>query len=763
MPEYDFRSLSPYDFQLLSRDLLQAELDLRLESFSHGRDGGIDLRNIEEELIVQCKHFLDSPYETLLRVLKRDERPKVDKLQPQRYMLTTSQGLVPARKTEIQQVFAPYCQSPDDVLGRDDLNNLLGHHRTIEEQHFKLWLTSDIVLRRIIQAGALEDTERAVERMRTGTRRYVQNPSFRRALDILEKRHNCIIAGIPGIGKTTLAEVLLVHYVDRHDFVPIRIGYDLSETIDRARTAERQIFYFDDFLGTTTLDKLKKNEDQRLVEFMLDVADNPRWRFILTTREYILNRARLRYESLSNLNLDLETCVLGLGDYTAEARAAILYNHIYFSDIGNEFKRELLRSRAYRQIAFHTNYSPRIVEHMTAARHLAGVSPGAYGREFVAALDNPSRIWRHAFEEQLSPASQQLLMVLASLPDEVLLADTENAYSAFIDVRRARRGFQSGLRDFHNALQEMDGNFISTSRIGDNIVIRFHNPSVEDFLRYYLSQHSADVQDLLRSAIFFEQCLELARGSNDTKSEAAFKNIVDLDAALRRLVETDTCRLIRQSDGEKIIGVRHWQPPMSERAENVVEIAELMDNDRLRALARELVQKVKQEFELAGRDREACTSLARTIIKKTNQTDIDKGFVATMKRTLLEDPKEIDDFRGIVRLKEADSTFFSMAELRSTAKRFIEFCQQEANAAMDENDADTLNSLAYALTYVSEALQVTKRTKKYIDTIKQRAAQLAEPDEQDPEPEEDWDDSTDIRFNIDDMFDGLLHDMESLE
>ena len=166
-----------------------------------------------------------------------------------------------------------------------------------------------------------------------------------------------------------------------------------------------RLFYFDDLPRPHHADKLRKNEDQRLVEFMTDVAENPRWRLILTTREYILNRAKLRYETLSNAGLDLETCVVDLSDYTTEARAAILYNHVYFSDIAVEFKRALLESRAYRKIAFHTNYSPRIVEHMTRAQNMTRIAPENYVDEFEASLDNPIRIWRHAFEEQISEAS----------------------------------------------------------------------------------------------------------------------------------------------------------------------------------------------------------------------------------------------------------------------------------------------------------------------------------------------------------------------
>ena len=44
MSDYDFRSLSPHDFELLCRDILQKPLGVQLESFTAGRDCGIDFR-----------------------------------------------------------------------------------------------------------------------------------------------------------------------------------------------------------------------------------------------------------------------------------------------------------------------------------------------------------------------------------------------------------------------------------------------------------------------------------------------------------------------------------------------------------------------------------------------------------------------------------------------------------------------------------------------------------------------------------------------
>ena len=87
MPSYDFRSLSPIDFEGLARDLLQEELDLTLESFKPGKDLGIDFRfttDKENTLVVQCKHKVDSGFSALLYVLVSKELSKITALDPSR-------------------------------------------------------------------------------------------------------------------------------------------------------------------------------------------------------------------------------------------------------------------------------------------------------------------------------------------------------------------------------------------------------------------------------------------------------------------------------------------------------------------------------------------------------------------------------------------------------------------------------------------------------------------------------------------------------
>src|SRR5690606_3197773 len=150
----------------------------------------------------------------------------------------------------------------------------------------------------------------------------------------------------------------------------------------------KQVFYFDDFLGKTSLDKLQKNEDQRLIELMEEVSANSNWRFILTTREYILNIERNRYEAFAHPSIDLPMCVINLNDYTRPVKAEILYNHIHFSDLATDYKLALLEGRGYEKILGHRNYNPRVIQYMTELRHAMAVTPTVYLQEFVDSLDN---------------------------------------------------------------------------------------------------------------------------------------------------------------------------------------------------------------------------------------------------------------------------------------------------------------------------------------------------------------------------------------
>ncbi len=505
---YDFRSLSSYDFECLARDLLQKERGFTLESFTPGKDGGIDFRytgNSAKKTIVQCKHFADSKFTTLFSKLKNDELPKIKKLNPASYILVTSIGLTPSNKDKIKDLFDPFCLSTDDVWGKGDINNRLGKFADIERKHFKLWLPSVTVLEQIIHSEISNQTKIEIEHIRDKLKYYVQNKSFNLAYEILEAAKYCVISGIPGIGKTTLANALLIAHV-KNGYEPIIINNDISEGFKLYNPESKQIFYYDDFLGQTSFDeKLNKNEDQGILRFIEMVSTSKDKRFILATREYVLNQAMANYEKLNALNIDFYKCIIQLSDYTKFEKAKILFNHIYFSKLPIKYKLRFLEDKVYFKIINHSNYNPRIIEWVTDYTRNIKIKDNEYISVVLKTLDNPAQLWSHAFENQISNQARCLLVTLASFSGLSSLDTLEDAFCSYSKYGAKKYS----AKDFKKTLKETEGNFISIIKHDKTTRVDFHNPSIRDFLEFYLLDNVVDLKAICLSAKYFDQFLGL--------------------------------------------------------------------------------------------------------------------------------------------------------------------------------------------------------------------------------------------------------------
>lgn len=756
MPNYDFQSLSSYDFGLLARDLIQAELAIRLESFAPGRDGGVDFRfrNKKGDIVVQCKHYKD--YDTLYRTLKRDEVQKVHRLKPTRYILALSTPLTRHRKEAILELFKPYCGSTSDIFGREDLNNLLTRHSYLEQDHIKLWLTSEAMLRRFLDRGIWGDSELTLQRIRQQARRYVPNPSLLRAQQILNQHHYCIIVGIPGIGKTTLAEILLIDYADRQGFQAIRIANDLSEIRDAKNARRRQIFYYDDFLGTAKLDKLEKNEDKRLMEFLQQVAANNKWRFLLTTREYILNTARIRYESLAHPAVELKPCIVDLADYTRPIRARILYNHIFFSDLPDAYKRALLEGRRYSTLLAHSNYNPRIVEYMTQYRHASRIDSARYFDEFVRSLANPARIWDHAFRNDLSEAAQHVLLALASMPGTVLLSDLRAAFDSFYQHRRKKIGFSASSRDFEHALKELDGNFVHTNLVGEDQVIEFHNPSINDYLDSYLAESPPDVADLLQSVTFFEQLQQLWSGKGETRFSGVEKDSDRFVEALSTQFLAPSCQVYRLGDGSgHIIGMRHRNLSFEERMLFAIAIEDYLATPAAHELMDRLVVRLSERIEAGEAQKEGLVALLPALDRRTKAA---KSVFTAAKQFLTRRFDEFGDFSNVAKFVEKFPGAIDSNELDRIRQEFRHFSKSYTDVS--ERDPNLLRGIAEEITAVGKQLEVD--VSEWADPLFQEADEIESEGPSDPEPDDSdrsWVDDSKALQDVDLMFGGLLREI----
>ncbi len=551
MSNYDFHSLSSRDFEELTRDLLQKEWSIHIESFKEGKDQGIDLRYSplsNGETIIQCKHYVGSGFKALVRDLKTKELPKVKLLSPRRYVLVTSVALTPYNKSEIYRIFSPFIQTSSDIIGQNDANNLLQKHPNIETKHFKLWLTSKAVLERVLKNAILVQSDFKIEKITKKLPLYVQTASLQAAFRILENNHFLIISGIPGIGKTTLAEILLYAYLEK-GYAPIQVTENIKEAFDLYYPDQKLIFYYDDFLGQTLLhDRLGKNEDAAIIDFINLVRTHKNARFVMTTREYILQSASLQYEKISIGGLETAKYILKLSDYSKMDKARMLYNHLYFSKLPGAYINELLNEQFYFEIIDHKNFSPRIIEWMTSLQYIEKVSLEEYTNFFKSTLDRPQKLWDHAFENQIEYASRILLLALYSLGSkpniEVLSESFTSLQRLFVD----RYNIQANPKDFQFALKELEGTFTLTKQNS----VEFHNSSIKDFLELKLSREPDYIALLLSSAVFFSQVITLWRLSSEGQPllkspiQVGMKKQPLIDA-LSRTIKTDA--MVVESSG----------------------------------------------------------------------------------------------------------------------------------------------------------------------------------------------------------------------
>jgi hypothetical protein len=511
MPDYNFLNLSPPEFEELSRDLLQKHLDVHLESFTSGRDSGIDLRhsfNPKDKLIVQCKRYKD--FNSLYNKLK-EEIPKVTKLNPIRYILTTSVGLTPNQKDEIISLLSPFIKVSSDIFGKDDLNNLLGRFPEVEKLHFKLWLSSTNILERIINSKIYNQSSFEEEKVKETVRVYVENKSYYQALEIIKTKKYVIISGMPGIGKTTLARILVYHFLANGFDEFIFLSDSINDGYDSYKENTKQVFLFDDFLGRNFLDKkLSNNEEQRIIRFIEKVSNANDKVLILTTREYILTQAKLRYDIFENPSLEFAKCVIDLSQYTKLVRAKILYNHLFFAKISEHHLADILDKKTYAKIIDHPNYNPRVIETITHPDIWKHIKADEFSTKFIDFLNYPESIWKHVYENQISKFSQCVLANLLTAGAPILLDDLKQLIQNFAKTHSKKYEMSYSEIDFKKSIRELENTFISIKKDSINkFAIDYQNPSVQDFLVNYFKELPDYVEDLINSAIYFNQLFKI--------------------------------------------------------------------------------------------------------------------------------------------------------------------------------------------------------------------------------------------------------------
>ena len=514
---YNFDLLSPIEFENLANDIAEKYFKNRVERFKAGKDSGIDGRIFRcgESIIIQSKHYKD--VNRLRRILKEDKE-KIKKINPQRYILFTSCPLSPCNKNMIRENLFPFIQDISDIWGGDDIDSFLLKNSDIENRYYKLWIGSSNILKRFLNNDVVEESDATLCDIYENTKNYGFTSVYGEAVEKLRTNNVIIITGGPGIGKTALAEQLCLYsYAEGYRFYCV-------DSIDKAyRVAggdDRIVFYFDDFLGSNYLTALENRVGARICNFIRYVKRN-NYRLILTSRTNIIDKAYQLSAPLLENKIKNNEYLLDIDKYCYKDKCVILCSMLQKSDLAKDDFSIFLDEGLLNSIVNHRNFNPRILGVITDSSFFSivnhGVSEKDYSKEsIVHNLDYPYKAWDHIFSHQLDEASKYLviLVVLFNVKqiEEDILIEVYNRLLSFL-----------GLPLLENCFRDKVESLCRTFLIR-NISLRTKkvsyspfNPSIIDFIVNYLDGFYkiwGCILHVLRSDVSLQFLLQSKKGDD---------------------------------------------------------------------------------------------------------------------------------------------------------------------------------------------------------------------------------------------------------
>lgn len=506
---FDLSNLNDYEFEILCRDIMQEQLETNLYTFSRGVDSGVDICDKEKKpsIIIQAKHYIGSTYSQLKSALKK-ELPNVQKHQPRKYYVFTSQSLTRKNKQEIAGMFDGFMPDISHVVDKNDINGFLEdeQNKDIVLKNYKLWFCASDVLSLVNNQNVFIDCAELMLDIEGQIKLFVETQAYRDAVEKLRQENILIIIGAPGVGKSTVSKMLLLYHANKGYKVRYVTNNNISE-IKRTLSLspnKKEIVLLDDFLGQHYLN-LKDSQPNELKTLISFVARSKSKKLLLNSRVTILNEAAQTYLTFKEIMVRYERnkYLLDLDKMSPLEKAKILYNHLYFNGLPQVYLSQIKRNKGYFRIVNHKNYNPRIIEYVTQEHNYGTVPAPNYLQYIVGKLDNPEDVWKDEFRNRLDTSDRIFMNTLYSLSDTTV--DNTVLERAFNErIIREAKG-DTSVNQYKESVMRLTDSLIKNVDDKGIVKIAAINPSVNDYLFSNITSNANEQIAIIENAVFYEQ------------------------------------------------------------------------------------------------------------------------------------------------------------------------------------------------------------------------------------------------------------------
>ena len=487
---YELHRLGWHSFQQLCLTIAREVLGQPVESFLDSNDGGRDgaftgcwnptgNENLSGRFVIQCKFTSRNNY-ALRPSDVSDEVAKARRLVEQGrcdcYVLLTNAGVSGTQAEQIEDLLRSAGVKHVLLLGSTWICQQIHESKRLRMLVPRVYGLGD--LSQILDERSYSQARALLASLREDLSKIVITGAYRRAAAALDKHGFVLLIGEPAAGKTTIASLLAMAALDQWNASALKVD-DPGTVVEHWNPDEpSQFFWLDDAFGVTQYESFLVHGWNHILPQIRTMLRKGA-RMVMTSRDYIYNRARKDLKEGAFPLLKESQVVIDVHDLTGDEKRQILYNHVKLGRQPNGFRTQV---KPYLEsVAAHDRFIPETARRLADPLFTDGLRIDRYHlgqfaekrerflQEVLQGLDNHSKA----------------ALALIYMRNDMLESPIELQKSEAQALER----LGSELGGCVTALEALNGSLVQHTHVSGDSIWRFKHPTIGDAYATLLVQN----------------------------------------------------------------------------------------------------------------------------------------------------------------------------------------------------------------------------------------------------------------------------------